>query len=83
MISVPDLYVAEVDGCRYHYNKHDLTLSPPGANNNDDEESDSNNHHADQNVSMATVVMPTLCPGPQGKFPRMPVQAMQQKDFDL
>ena len=83
MIRVPDSYVVEVDGRRYHRNKHDLTLSPPGANNSDDNESDSDNHHADQNVPMATAVMPTLCPGPQLKFPKLPVQATQQKDFNF
>ena len=35
VVGVPDLYIVEVDGCRY------LTLSPRGANNNDDDESDS------------------------------------------
>ena len=78
MIRVPDLYVVEVDGCRYHRNKCDLTLSPPDDNNNE-----SDNNHADQNVPMATAVMPTLCPRPQLKFPKLPVQAMQQKDFQF
>ena len=62
VVGVPDSYVVEVDGCRYCHNKCDLTLSPPGANNNDDE-SDSDNHHADQNVPMATAVMPTYILG--------------------
>ena len=83
VIGVPDLYVMEVDGHRYHRNKRDLTLSPPGANNNGDDESDSDNHHADQNVPMATAVMPTLRPRPQLKFPKLSVQATQQKDFNL
>ena len=83
VIGVPDLYVVEVDGCRYGRNKWDLTLSPPGANNNDDDESDSDNQHADHNVPMARAVMPTLCPRPQLKFPKLPVQATQQKDFNL
>ena len=65
VIGVPDSYLVEVDGHRYHHNKPDLTLNPPGANNNDDDESDSDNHHTDQNVPMATAVMPTLCPRPQ------------------
>ena len=82
VIGVPDLYVVEVDGHRYR-RKCDLTLSPPGANNNSDDRSDSDSHHADQNVPMATAVMPTLHPGPQLKFPKLPVQATQQKDFDL
>ena len=84
VIGVPDSYVVEVDGHRYHHNKCDyLTLSPPGANNNNDYTSDSDNHHADQNVPMATAVMPTLCPRPQLKFPKLPVQATQQKNFNL
>ena len=83
VIGVPDLYVVQVDGHRYCRNKCDLTLSPQGANNSDDTESDSDNHHADHNVPMATAVMPTLCPRPQLKFPRLPVQATQQKDFNL
>ena len=81
MVGVPDSYVVEVDGHKYHCNKRDLTLSPPHANNND--ESDSDNHHADHDVPMATEVMPTLCPRPQLKFPKLPVQATQQKDFNL
>ena len=80
VVRVPDSYVVEVDGHRYHHNKHDLTLSPPDDNNN---ESDSYNHHADQNVPMATAVMPTLCPRPQLKFSKLLVQATQQKDFNL
>ena len=83
VIGVPDLYVMEVDGCRYHRNKCDLTLSPPGTNNNNDDESDSDNRHADQSVPMATAVMPTVHPRPQLKFPKLPVQATQQKDFYL
>ena len=83
MIGVPDLYVMEVDGCRYHHNKCDLTLSPPGTNNNNDNESDSDNRHADQSVPMATAVMPTIHPRPQLKYPKLPVQATQQKDFYL
>ena len=83
VIGVPDSYVVEVDGDRYCHNKCDLILSPPGAKNNDEDESDSDNHHADQNVPMATAVMPTLRPRPQLKFPKLPVQATQRKDFDL
>ena len=78
VIGVPDSYVMEVDGHRYCRNKHDLTLSPPDDNNN---ESDS--HSDDHDVPMATGVMPTLHPRPQLKFPKLPVQATQQKDFDL
>ena len=40
VIGVPDSYVVDVDGCRYHHNKCDLILSPPPDNNNSD------NHHA-------------------------------------
>ena len=75
VIGVPDSYVVEVDRCRYHHNKCDLTLSPPGTNNNDDNKSDSDNNQADHNVPMARAVMPTLCPRPQLKFPKLPVQA--------
>ena len=79
VVGVPDSCVVEVDGHRYHHNVCDLTLSPPGANNNNDDESDSDNHHADQNVPMATAVMSTLHPRSQLKFPKLPVQATQQK----
>ena len=75
---VPDSYVVEVDGHRYCHNKHDLTLSPPGASNNDDDESESDNRQADHNVPMAKAVMPTLHPKPQLNFPKLPVQATQQ-----
>ena len=78
VIRVPDSYVVEVDGCRYCCNKHDLTLSPPDDNNDE-----SDNHHADPDVPKATAVMPTLHPRPQLKFPKLPVQVTQQKDFDL
>ena len=78
VIGVPDSQDVEVDGCRYHSNKHDLTLSPPGRNV---DESDS--HSNDQDVPMATVVIPTLHPKPQFKFPKLPVQATQQKDFNI
>ena len=80
VVGVPDSYVVEV-GRRYRHNKCDLTLSPPDTNNND--KSDSDNHHANHDVPMATAVMPTLCPRPQLKFPKLPVQATQQKDFNL
>ena len=71
MVGVPDSYVVEVDGGRYHHNKCDLTLSPPGDNNDE-----SDNDHADHDVPMATAVMPTLHPRPQLKFPKLSVQAM-------
>ena len=78
VVGVPDSYVAEVNGCRYHRNKCDLTLSPPDDNN---DESDS--HPDDHDVPVATGVMPTLHPRPQLKFPKLPVQATQQKNFSL
>ena len=70
--------VVEVDGHRYRPNKRDLTLSHPGEN---DDKSDS--HPDDHDVPMATGVMPTLHPRPQLKFPKIPVQATQQKDFNM
>ena len=81
VVGVLDPYVVEVDGHRYRRNECDLTLSPPDANN--DDESDSDNHHANHDVPMATVVMPTLHPRHQLKFLKLPVQATQQKDFNL
>ena len=77
VVGVPDSCVVEVDGHRYCHNKCDLTLSPLG---NDDE---SDSHPDDHDVPMATAVMPTLHPRPQLKFPKLPVQATQQKDFNL
>ena len=71
----------EVDGHRYLHNKHYLTLVPPSHDNDDESESDS--HQTDHSVAMTRTVMPTLCPGPQLKFPKLPVQATQQKDFNL
>ena len=75
VIGVPDSYVVEVDGRRYCHNKHDLTLRPPDADESD-------GHSDDHDVPMATGVMPTLCPRPQLKFPKLLVQATQQKDFN-
>ena len=66
--------MVEVGGHRYHRNKCDLTLSPPD-NNND--ESDS--HSDDHDVPMATGVMPTLCPRPQLKFSKLPVQQINKR----
>ena len=77
VIGVPDSYVVEVDGCRYCYNKCDLTLSPL---ENDDK---SDSHPDDHDVPMATGVMSILHPKPQLKFPKLPVQVTQQKDFNL
>ena len=69
--------MVEVDGSRYHCNKCDLTLRHP----NDDGESDS--HSDDHDVPMATGVKPTRHPRPQLKFPKLPVQAIQQLDFNI
>ena len=74
VIGVPDSCVVEVDGCRYCHNKHDLTLRHPNDNGESDRQSD------DHDVPMATGVMPTLHPKPQLK---LPVQATQQKDFNI
>ena len=73
VIGVPDSYVVEVDGHRYHHNKCNLTLSSPDDNDKSD------NHHDDQDVPMATAVMPTLCPRPQLKFPKLSVQATTKR----
>ena len=78
---MPDSYVVEVDGHRYHWNKCDLTLVPPSADS--DDESESEGHQTDHDVPMARAVMPTLRPKPHLKFPKLPVQATQQKDFEL
>ena len=78
VIGVPDSYVVEVDGHRYCRNKRDLTLVPPS-----DDNDESDGHQTDHDVPMARAVMPTLCPRPELKFPKLPVQATQQKDFDL
>ena len=74
----PRLYVVEVDCQRYCHNECDLTSRPPDEN---DDESDSHSDTHDE--PMATGVMPTLCPRPQLKFPKLPVQAMEQKDFNI
>ena len=81
VIGVPDSYVVEVNGHRYGHNKHDLTLVPPSDDNSHESESDS--HQTDHHVPMARAVMPTLHPRPQLKFPKLPVQATQQKDFNF
>ena len=69
--------MVEVDGCRY-YHKCDLTLGP---RDGDRDESDS--HSDTHDVPMATRVMPTLCPRPQMKFPKLPFQATEQYDFKI
>ena len=78
VIGVPDSFVVEVDGHRYQRNKHDLTLTPPRDNNDDGD-----NHSDVQSTPIAAAVMPTLWLRPQIKFPKLPVQATQQKDFKL
>ena len=83
VIGVPDLYVVEVDGHRYCRNKLNLTLVPPSDNSDDDNESEGEGHQTNHEVPMARAVMATLRPRPQMKFPRLPVQATQQKDFEL
>ena len=74
VIGVPDSYVVEVDGHRYCHNKRDLTLSPPD-DNNDESDSHPDNH----DVPVATGEMPTLCPRPQLKLPKLPVQELSRK----
>ena len=59
----------------------DLTLVPSSADN--DNKSGSEGHQTDHDVPMARAVMPTLSPRPHLKFPKLPVQATQQKDFEL
>ena len=79
VVGVPDSYVVEVDGHKYHQNKCDLQLVPPSADNDNKIEG----HQTDHDVPTARAVMPTLCPRPQLKFPKLPVQATQWKDFEL
>ena len=55
VIGVPDSYVVEVDSYRYHGNKCNLTLVPPGDDNDDESESDS--HQTDHDVPMARAVI--------------------------
>ena len=80
---VTDSYVVDVDGHRYHCNKRDLTLIPPHRTDKEREESDGDSHQDDQGSLRKAVVRPTLCPRQTLKFPRLPVQATQQKDFNL
>ena len=76
VVGVPDSYVVEVDGHRYRQNKRDITLYPLG----DNEESDG---HSDVEEPMAAGVIPTLHPRFQLKFPKLPVQATQQKESHM
>ena len=75
VIGVPDSNVIEVDGCRYHRNKCDITLYRPGDNGESDSDVDGE--------PMTAGVMPTLHPRPQLKFPKLPVQATQQKELHM
>ena len=81
--SVPDSYVIVMDGHHYHQNKRDLNLVPPSTGNEESDESDGDSHQDDREQPMRAVVRPTLHPGQTLKFPRLPVQATQQKDFKL
>ena len=83
VIGVPNSYVIEVDGHHYRWNKRDLTLVPPSTRNEESDESDGDSCHNDWEQSMRAVVRPTLCLRQTPKFPRLPVQATQQKDFKL
>ena len=77
VIGVPDSYIVEVDGQRYHRNKCDLTLNKPA--DSGDGDSHSNTH----DESMTTGVMPTLHPRRQLDFPCIPVQATEQINFKI
>ena len=72
VIGVPDSYVIDVDGHQYRRNKRDLTLVSP-----------STSHQDDQEQPMRATVRPTLHLRQTLKFPRLPVQATEQKDFIL
>ena len=72
-----------MDGHHYRQNKRDLTLVPPSTENEESEESDGDNHQDDQEQPMRAAVRPTLHLRQTLKFPRLPVQATQQKDFKL
>ena len=77
VVGVPNLYVVEVDGHRYRWNKRDITLYPQGDNDESDGHSDV------EEEPMAAGVIPTLYPRPQLKFLKLPVQATQQKEFHM
>ena len=83
VIGVPNSHVINVDGHHYHQNKRDLTLVPPSTGNEESEESDGDSHQDDQEQPLWAVVRPTFCLRQTLKFPRLPVQATQQKDFKL
>ena len=82
VIGVPDSYVIDVDG-QYRWNKRDLTLVPPSTGNEESDESDGDSHQDDQEQPMRAAVRPTLHLRQTLKFPRLPVQATEQKDFKL
>ena len=83
VIGVPDSYVIDVDGHHYRQNKRDLTLVLPSTGNKENDESDGDSHQDNWEQPMRAVVRPTLHPRQTLKFPRLPVQVMQQKDFKL
>ena len=83
VIGVPDSYVIDVDGHHYHQNKRDLTLVLASTGNEESDESDGDSHQDDREQAMRAVVRPTLCLRQTLKFPRLPVQVTQQKDFKL
>ena len=83
VIGVPDCYVIDVDGHQYHWNKRDLTLVPPSTRNEESDESDGDSHQDDQEQPMRAAIRPTLCLRQTLKFPRLPVQVTEQKDFRL
>ena len=76
-IGVPDSHVVEVDRHKLCHNKCDLILRHP------DDDGESDGHSDDHDVPMATELMPTLLPRPELKFPKLPVQATQQIDFNI
>ena len=83
VIGVPNSFVVDVDGHKYRQNKRDITLIPPKSSDSDSNESGGDDHQDEHTQPMRDVVKPTLCLRPTIKFPRLPVQAMSQKDFQL
>ena len=80
---VPDSNLIDVDGHQYHQNKRDLTLVPLNTRNEESDESDGHGHQDNREQPMRTAVRPTLHPRQTLKFPRLPVQVTEQKDFKL
>ena len=83
VIGVPDSYVIDMDGHQYHQNKRHLTLVPSNTGNEESDKSDGDSHQDDWEQPMRAAVRPTLHPRQTLKFPRLPVQATEQKDFKL